>query len=172
MDLRKQLLKDHSKENTSLIVDHLLEHHHEVPELMHIFLHESYRLIQRAAWVVGDLARSKPELISPYIPQMIQNLKKPGIHDAAKRNTMRFLQEVEINEEDWGEALDIAMKFLESNEEAIAIKVFSMTVAFKIIKKIPELKDELKMTIEDQMPYGSAGFKNRGQKIITALNKL
>ena len=78
MDLRKQLLKDHSKENTSLIVDHLLEHHHEVPELMHIFLQESYRLIQRAAWVVGDLARSKPELISPYIPQMIQNLKKHG----------------------------------------------------------------------------------------------
>lgn len=172
MDLRKELLKDHSKENTSRIVSYMQEHADMVPELMDIFLNESYRLIQRSAWVVGDLARTNPDWIYPYIPQMLQNLKKSGIHDAAKRNTMRFLQEVEIEEENWGEALDISLKFLQSHDEAVAIKVFSMTVAYHIVKKIPELKNELMMIIEDQMPYGSAGFKNRGQKIVSALHRL
>jgi len=172
MDLRKQLLKEHSKENTVLIVSYIEDHPKKVEDLMNIFLNESYRLIQRSAWVVGDLGRSKPEWIKPYIPRMIQNLKKTDIHVAAKRNTMRYLEEIELEEEVWGDLLDIAMKFLSKNDESVAVKVFSMTVAYNIIKHIPELKDELRIVIEDQLPYGTAGFKNRGQKIISALNKL
>ncbi|MBO3697127.1 hypothetical protein [Roseivirga sp. E12] len=171
MDLRKQLLKEHSKENTAKIVSYIEGHPALVEELMDIFLNETYRLIQRSAWVVGDLGRSKPEWIRPYIPQMIENLKKPDIHVAARRNTMRYLQEVEIDEDDWGELLDIALKLLSKNDETIAVKVFSMTVAYNIVKHIPELKGELAILIEDQLPYGTAGFKSRGQKILSALNK-
>ncbi|OEK00960.1 hypothetical protein BFP97_05300 [Roseivirga sp. 4D4] len=172
MDLRKQLLKEHSKENTALIVSYIEAHPGKVDDLMDIFLNESYRLIQRSAWVVGDLGRSRPDWIKPYTPQMIQNLKNPDVHVAAKRNTMRYLQEIELEEDVWGDLLDIAMKFLSKNDETVAVKVFSMTVAYNIIKNIPELKDELRIVIEDQLPYGTAGFKNRGQKIISALNKL
>ncbi len=172
MELRKQLLKEHSKENTNIIVSHILDNPALVDELMDIFLNESYRLIQRSAWVVGEVGRASPQLIKPFIPQMIANLKKEDIHVAAKRNTMRFFQEVEINEEYWGELLDVALTFLGSNEEPVAVKVFSMTVAYHIVKQVPELKEELTIIIEDQLPYGSAGFKNRGQKIISALNKL
>ncbi len=172
MDLRKQLLKEHSKENTAKIVGHIQENPHLVVELMDIFLNESYRLIQRSAWVVGDLGRSNPELIRPYTGQMIVNLKRSEIHVAARRNTMRYLQEVNVDEAYWGDLLDISLKFLARNDETIAVKVFSMTVAYNIVKEVPELKDELSILIEDQLPYGTAGFKSRGQKIISALNKL
>lgn len=172
MDLRKQLLKEHSKENTALIVSHIQLNPSLIPEIMDIFLNESYRLVQRAAWVVGDLGRTNPEGIKPYIPQMIENLKKPGLHDSLKRNTMRYLQEVEIEEAYWGELLEIAMNFLGSIDEAVAIKAFSMTVAYNIIKHVPELKDELRIIIEDQLPYGTPGIKSRGKKILSALNKL
>lgn len=171
MDLRKQLLKEHSKENTAQIVAYIEQNPLLVKELMHIFLNETYRLIQRSAWVVGDLGRSKPEWIKPYIPKMIQNLKRSDIHVAVRRNTMRYLQEVEVDEENWGELLDIALKLLSKNDETIAVKVFSMSVAYNIVKHIPELKGELAILIEDQLPYGTAGFKSRGQKILSALNK-
>lgn len=172
MELRKQLLKEHSKENTSLIVSFIQNNPESVHDLMDIFLNESYRLIQRSSWVVGDLGRAMPGLIYPFIPQMIENLKKPGLHVASKRNTMRFLQEVEIEEAQWGELLEIALNFLSSHEETIAVKVFSMSVAYNIVRQVPELKEELQIIIEDQLPYGTSGFKNRGQKIISALNKL
>lgn len=172
MDLRKQLLKEHAKENTALIVSFVRANPDQVPEIMNIFLNESYRLVQRAAWVVGDLGRSNPDLIRPYIPEMIENLKKPGLHDSLKRNTMRYLQEVDVEEEHWGELLEIAMNFIASNDVAVAIKAFSMTVAYNIIKHVPELKDELRIIIEDQLPYGTPGIKSRGQKILSALNKL
>jgi len=33
-----------------------------------------------------------------------------------------------------------------------------MTVLLNIVKKEPDLKKELKILIEDQLPYASAGF--------------
>jgi hypothetical protein len=56
--------------------------------------------------------------------------------------------------------------------DPIAIKVFSMTVLFNISKNVPEFRDELAIIIEDQMPYGSAGFKSRGKKTLKGLSKL
>jgi len=172
MDLRKQLLTDHSKENTTRIVEYIGNDLERCEALMKLFLYGEYRVIQRAAWVVGDLARLYPENVMPYLPKMVENLKQPGIHVAAKRNTVRFFQEIEIPEDLWGDVADICFKFLESSEEPVAVKVFSMTVLLGIVKKVPELKDELKYLIEDQLPYGSTGFKNRGKKTLKALDKI
>ncbi|MFY0594576.1 hypothetical protein [Roseivirga sp.] len=172
MDIRKQLLKEHSKKNTALIVSFIESNPDQIVELMDIFINERYRLVQRSAWVVGDLGRSRPELIQPYIPLLIENLKKEGLHDAPKRNTMRFLQETKIDEVHWGELYDIAMQFLESKDEAVAVKAFSMTVAYNIVKNVPELKNELALVVEDLLPYGTPGIKSKGQKILSALHKL
>ena len=172
MDLRKQLLTDHSKENTTLIVEYIGNDRERCDRLMKLFLYGEYRVIQRAAWVVGDLARLYPDLVTPYLPAMVENLKKPDLHVAAKRNTVRFFQEIALPEELWGDVADVCFKFLESGEEPVAVKVFSMTVLLGIVKKVPELKDELKYLIEDQLPYGTSGFKNRGLKTLKALDKI
>ncbi len=172
MDLRKQLLTTHSKENTTLIVNYIGADRERFDKLMKLFLYDEYRVIQRAAWAVGDVTRIHPEVAMPYLPEMVENLKKPDIHDAAKRNTLRFLQEIEIPEPLWGELAELCFNFLTSMEEAVAIKVFSMTVLLGIVKQVPELKDELRYAIEDQLPYGSAGFKNRGLKTLNALEKI
>lgn len=172
MDVRKQLLFEHTKDNTNLIVAHIGDNQKSFDQLMKLFLANEYRVTQRAAWVVGELARIYPALIVPYYKGLILNLRKPGLHDAVKRNTLKILQDLEIPERLWGEAADISFNFLLSKEEPIAIKVFSMTVLFNISKHVPEFRDELAIIIEDQMPYGSAGFKSRGKKTLKALNKM
>lgn len=172
MDLRKQLLTTHSKENTTLIANYIGANRERFDKLMKLFLYDEYRVIQRAAWVVGDVSRLHPEIVMPYLPEMVENLKKPDLQDASKRNTLRFLQEIEVPEEHWGDLAELCFNFLTSIEEAVAIKVFSMTVLLGIVKNVPELKDELKYAIEDQLPYGSAGFKSRGKKTLKALEKV
>lgn len=172
MDIRKQLLTTHSKENTTLIVKYIGASRERFDELMKLFLYGEYRVIQRAAWVLGDVARLHPQMAMAYLPEMVENLKKPDLHDASKRNTLRFLQEIEVPEAHWGELAEICFNCLTSMEEAIAIKVFAMTVLLGIVKKVPELKDELRYAIEDQLPYGSAGFKSRGKKVLKALEKI
>ncbi|MCE7991785.1 MAG: hypothetical protein HEP71_07390 [Roseivirga sp.] len=172
MDLRKQLLTTHSKENTTLIANYIGSDRERFDKLMKLFLYDEYRVIQRAAWVVGDVSRLHPEIVMPYLPEMVENLKKPDIHDASKRNTLRFLQEIEVPEAHWGDLAELCFNYLTSIEEPVAIKVFSMTVLLGIVKKVPELKDELKYAIEDQLPYGSAGFKSRGKKTLKVLEKV
>ncbi len=172
MDIRKQLLSDHSKSNTDEIVFHIMENPERLIELMDLFFNGDSLIKQRSAWVIGDLGRAEPQLIAPFHAQMIAHLKTPKIHDAVKRNTIRYLSEIELAEDLWGEAYDLAFKTLSSNNEKVAIKVFSMTLALNIVKKIPELKEELRYIIEEQMPFGTSGFKNRGAKTLIALSKL
>ena len=171
MNILNLLNKEHSKDNTIEIVNYVKDDDERLNELMNIFLTGEWVLVQRAAWVVGNLAE-KTRLIDPYMPQLINNLKRQGIHDAVKRNTVRAWQFMEIPEDYLGEVAEVCFNYLGSQKEPIAVKVFSMVVLNNIVKKVPELKDELKFLIEEQLPYGSSGFKNRGKKVLSELEKL
>ena len=89
-----------------------------------------------------------------------------------KRNVLRVLQFQNVDESLWGELYDVCIRFLEDNNEPVAVKVFSMSTAYNIVKQVPELKNELMGAIEQINTEGSAGEKNRGQKILNALSKL
>ncbi|MEQ8924790.1 MAG: hypothetical protein RLO81_03190 [Fulvivirga sp.] len=168
MDIKKELLKEHSKDQAEYIAAHIVTDKSKFKELMNLFLGDHYRTSQRAAWVVSKCHDNNPELIKPYLKEMIKNLGK-GQHVAVKRNTLRILQDIEIPEPLWGITADVCFKVMESASEAIAVKVFGMTVLANICQHVPELKNELKLIIEDQMPYGSAGFQSRAKKVLKKL---
>ncbi|WP_420386922.1 hypothetical protein [Roseivirga sp.] len=172
MDVKSQLLKEQSKENRDLMTEYLLKHPEQMPELMEQFFSDQERLVQRSAWVVGTLGQRNKDLIAPYFGQMVSAVRKPKAHVALRRNVMRVLQFHDVDESLWGELYDVCIRFLEDKEEPVAVKVFAMSTAFRIVKHIPELKGELSAAIENILPEGTAGEKNRGQKILSALAKL
>ena len=101
----------------------------------------------------------------------MQHLKKSGLQDAVKRNSIRFMQQIELPEKHHGEIMDMCFNYLESPKESLAVKVFSMSVLGNLTKYYPEIKTELKLIIEDQLPHQSAGFKSRAKKILKDLSK-
>ncbi len=171
MDIKATLLKEHSKHNTLRVVAYIGNDKVRFKELIDVFMGDNMRATQGAAWALSFCCDHNSDLLSPYVEELILNLKN-DIPVAVKRNTVRILQLIEIPASFFGETVDICFKLLNSKEEPIAVKVFSMTVLFNIVKKVPELKEELKISIEDQLPYGSAGFKARGKKILLSLSKL
>ena len=168
MNLREELLKDHSKERIMKIVRYVGNDKKRFADLMNLFLENIERVSERAAWAVSYCAETHPELVVPYLEKLLDNLNQP-VHDAIKRNTIRTFQDIDIPEMLQGKAADICFKFLCDKDETIATKVFSMTVLHNLSKEHPDLKNELRMAIEEQMPYASAGFKSRGKKILKAL---
>lgn len=94
-------------------------------ELMQCFLSNEYRLAQRAAWSVSRAAQKHPELIKPYIKDLIAQLPRKEVHDAVIRNSVRILQQVEIPEALHGELMNNCFGFIESPSTPAAIKVFS-----------------------------------------------
>ena len=174
MDIRDQLLVEHSKQNTLAIAGYIGNNSERFSVLMDLFFNDpnKSRVVQRAAHVLSFCLDKHPDLITPHLEALIHNLKEDNVHVAVRRNTVRALQTITIPEELLGDTWNICFTYLSSAEEPIAVKAFSMTVLYNICKKLPELKEELQIVIEDQLPYGSSGFKNRAHKVLKGLTKL
>ncbi len=170
MDLENYIKNTLYKEHVSVIVDYIGSDTRQFGKLMDLFFSKDNRLAQRAAWVMSHCVDKNNNLIPPYITKLIRNLYVSN-NDAIKRNTLRILQYIEIPKPLWGEMLEKCFDYLESNNEAIAIRAFAMTVAYNISQHVPEIKPELKALIEEIIIYGSAGLKSRGNKTLKKLAK-
>jgi hypothetical protein len=169
MNLVKEVLKEHSKAQMMKIVHYVGANHKRFAELVTVFLNGPYRVTQRAAWPISNCVEQQPELVKPHLKKMIHFLAKEGEHDAVKRNILRFLQFVSIPKSLQGKTADLCFGFLSNTKEPVAIRVFAMTVLANLATQNPELKNEIIPIIEDQMPFGSAGFISRGRKILKEL---
>jgi hypothetical protein len=169
MNLPREILKANFKDQAVYVATTINGNEDLFAELMKLFFSEEARICQRAAWVMSHCVQHHPWQVIPYLEKMVNNLYRE-VGDATKRNTVRVMQYVDIPEKIWGETMEICFRFLTGNE-AVAIKAFSMTVLYNLSLKVPEINNELKVIIEDQMPYGSAGFKSRGKKILALLAK-
>lgn len=171
MDLRSAILAEHSKANTLMIKNWIGDQQDRFDELMHLFLHEEYRIVQRAAWIMSHSAEAHPHLIQPHLESLLSAMESPK-HDAVLRNGLKVLAEVELEEELLGKAATLAFDFLADPKSPVAIKVHSMQLLANICQVEPDLAGELRILIEDQWEEGTAGFKSRGKKILKQLDKI
>lgn len=172
MKLREEILKEHSKAQCTKIVKWVGSNQQRFDELFNLFLNDEYRVVQRAAWPVSYCVDAHPILISKHWKELVNNLKKPNIHDAVKRNSVRLMQDIALPETYHGEIMDICFTYLESPKEALAIKCFSMSVLANLAKCYPEIKTELKIIVEDQLPHQTPGFKSRAKTVLKQLDNL
>ncbi len=171
MKLAEEILKDHSKPHALKIADHACASRKNFKELMECFMSDDYRLAARAAWSVNWAARKKPEMVSPYIGNLVSVLEKKEVHDAVIRNSLRVLEDVELPEAYHGTLMNICFGFVEDPKTPNAIKAFSLTILERLMKIYPEIKQELKLIIEENWDHETPAFKSRGKKILKALSK-
>jgi len=169
MELRSEILKEHSKKQCDKIVQWVGNSQERFDELFHLFLHDEYRVIQRAAWPVSYAVIAYPHLIRDHFPALIKKINEPGVHDAVKRNGIRLLQGIDIPEIYQGDVMDTCFRLLAAPTEAVAIKAFCITVLGKLAKRYPAILTELKILIEDQLPHQSAAFRSRAKKLLREL---
>lgn len=171
MNFREKLALGHSKLFTNQIVNEINQHPEKMDELMQIFMEGPVQFTQRAAWAISVVAEKHPEFLLKYYDLFISLLNQPNKHNSINRNIVRALQYSDIPEKYEGQILDVSFRLMNSPNEPIAVKVFCMTVIFNLSKKYPDIKPELKMSVEQLLPEGSAGIKSRGKKILKALEK-
>lgn len=169
MDLRNQILIEHTKANCQLIIDWIGDDPARFNELFHLFLHDEYRVNQRASWPLSYCAIAHPELMKKNMGKLITNLQKPKLHNSIKRNTVRVLQSVDIPVKYEGIVMNICITYIEDPKEAVAVKAFSLSVLGKLAIKYPEIIPEIKLLIEDHTTFQIAGFKSRAKKVLKEL---
>lgn len=166
MDLKREIIKEHSKAMAHKIADYVGHDTRRFKVLFDVYLAGPYRVTQRAAYPMGVCVERYPDLILPHLSHALRFLHTPGIHQAVKRNTLRMLQFIEIPKRFHGQITSICFDYLQSRDEPVAVKAFSITVLAKIIHQEPDLLNELKIIIEDQLPYSSPAFVFRARKLL------
>src|SRR3954467_14755919 len=119
MNLRDEILAEHSKEQARRIVAWIGTDKSRFAELMRLFLADVYRVPQRAGWPLGDAVKLHPELIQPYFPQLLKQIERDDVHVAVKRNIVRLLQFVEIPKRYAGRFFDVCYGLLDDPKEPV-----------------------------------------------------
>ena len=169
MNLRNEILQEHSQKQAIKIADYACLSKKNFHELMQCFMDNEYRLAQRAAWSVNWAAKKKPEMIRPYIKDLVAQLQRKDVHNAVIRNSVRILEQIEIPEKFHGEVMNACLGFIETPATPAAIKAFSLTTLFNLSKKYPGICPELKLIIEERWETETAAFRSRGKKILGML---
>lgn len=170
MNLKQELQREYSSVNSKRLAAYIRAHENKTSELMALYSGNDQELAKRASWVLQHLHNLAPERCDSFQNQIIKTLKKAPIHDSVKRSGLRTLADQSIEEDNLGEVAEMCFDFLNSMHEAVAVKVHAMEILKNIVKRIPELKEELLFSIEEQVPFQSSGFKNRAKKILHFLN--
>ena len=169
--LSYEILQEHSKAQTMRIVHRIGDDQTTFDELIGLVLCNETKVAQRAAWVMSYCVEHHPQLALPHLENLVKNLRNKHIHDAMKRNTAKILEFLPVPEALIGEAVDILFQFVADPKETVAVRVFSMSALFNLCKNEPDLLEELRLTIEDLMPHGTAGLRSRGKKVLKAIQK-
>jgi hypothetical protein len=169
MNLKDAALKEHSKIQCNRIVKYIGNNPKRFSDLVNVFLEGPYRVTQRIAWPLSYCVEENTTLIHPHLSRILKYVQQSGVHDSVKRNVIRLLQFIDIPKKQQGVVADICFKFFNNKKEPIAVRAFSMTVLANLAKEITELKNELIPLIEDELPFGSAGFVSRGRKVLKEL---
>ncbi|MEO6456072.1 MAG: hypothetical protein ABIN97_18470 [Ginsengibacter sp.] len=107
MNLREEILEEHSKAQCNKIVQWIGCDQKRFDELFELFLNDEYRVTQRAGWPLSYSAIAHPGFMNKNLKKLIENLKKPALHNAIKRNSVRLLQHVTIPKKYHGEVMEI-----------------------------------------------------------------
>ena len=167
-DIKAEILLSYSKANTVRVAELIDRDENLFRKLFNIYADmNDLDLAKRAAWVLGHSIRLHPYLINPYINKLIKLICKSSQHDAIKRNGLKALELTSIPEKYYGKIADMCFRIISSGKEAIAIKAYSIGILDKIGEEIPEIRQELKLILQDLMPYESAGFQSRARKVLS-----
>ena len=156
MDIRSALIKEHSKTTTEKIARTIEKKPEQFKELMSVLLGKDYVLAQRAAWAFNYTVERSPELLTPYLKDIILKLDTKDAHPAVYRNILRVLQDYPVPEKYHSLLLDQSFKRLTDATQDPAIRAFAMSCAANICKHYPELKRELLLLINGLLDYPQA----------------
>jgi 8-oxo-dGTP diphosphatase len=132
------------------------------------------KLAFRASWTLTKVCDKFPEIIYPYLSQIVETLDKIG-NESTLRSFLRIISLTnpeKIESRQHGKLADFCFTMLNSGLSAIAVKAYSMEILFRLSLIYPEFANELSASIRIQMEDASAGITSRGRMIMRKLSEM
>jgi hypothetical protein len=166
----KDLLFDSSRRTADIAVGLIGDNPEIFKKFLDFALSDKGPYAMRAARVVQLSSHHHPELVRPYLKEIIHKLPYFK-NDGLRRGLFKILTErsLDLDEESFGILADTTFNCLNNPAEKPAMKVYSMEILFRISEFYPEIKPELISILEDQMPRSTVAVKSAGKKLLRKL---
>ena len=171
MNLREELLREHSARQTRNLTDYACAHPSSLAELLQLFWYGTERERQLAADVLGWVGERRPKWLVPHLPGLLAAAQPgTGQHPAVRRAVARVLQYVLVPAEWQALAFDTCLAMLRNPTEPVAIRAYALTAAARLAAPFPELKAELTASIEFVLSTtASAALHSRAARALPEL---
>ena len=154
-----------SKETIDELIDYVCVSRDRFDGLFKLFYSSQGRVRLQSAWTLSYCAERYPDWMTPQIGKLIRLMESSDEPVGVRRSVMRMLQFATIPKKLHGRAVNVCFARLTDQGEKVAVKVFAMTVCAQVARSNAEIARELALVLEDQLPYGTAGFRSRSPKL-------
>lgn len=172
MPVKDILQIDSSRKVADIATFEILENPFEMKELVTIILQDVYPLSMRAARILYIIQPLNQSIVEPYMPELIERLPELKV-EGARRGILRVLTEMlnETHENYFGLLLHYCFEVLLNPAEKIAIRALSADVLYIISKYYPDIRQELKVTLDQIMEYEKAALLAKARIILKKIAK-
>ncbi len=170
MTLSELILSEYNKVHAELVADYVIMNPHLVQEMVGIVYMQEEPLSRRGAWSLRILSQKRVDLVEPMVPEIIDRIRELTDVPVLKL-VLAVLVETEIPEEYQGEILQFTSEVLTNTNSSIASLIYSMDIFYKLSLNESDLLNELRFMLEQILPYGSPGVKNKCGKLIRKITK-
>lgn len=170
MTLSELILSEYNRVHADLVADYVIQNPGLLPEMLELVFKLEEPLSRRAAWSLRIVSQKKVGIVEPMVPRIINQIREVNDIPVLKL-VLAVLVETEIPEEYHGEVLQFTSEVLIDSNSSIACLIYSMDIFYKLSLKEPDLLNELRLMLEQIIPYGSPGVKNKCGRLIRKITK-
>jgi len=126
------------------------------------------KIATRFLLLLSDVGQVNPEKLHQYLPTLLE-MRGQIKHANIDASFPGFWLIAGVPEQNESKAIELLFEWLQSPKTTVTSKSRSMFVLLKLTNKYPELKNELKLCLEDQMNKHTKSFSKRVEKLISKL---
>ena len=146
----------------------IIEEHIDIKQLAPLLRCEG-KTATRFLWLLSDVGILNPERLRAELPFLLELCEREA--PAYTISFASYWHYAGVPVENESKAIDLLFQWLLSAGVSVTMKSRALWVLQKLAGKYPELRNELKLCLEEQMDKYSIEFKKRAGKILLELEE-
>lgn len=152
------------------MISFLKTHPEHFEEALQLAISDKQPYSWRAAFLLWGCIDDNDVRIKKHVKTIIDSIK--GKEDGHQRELLKILYKMKISDKYEGQIFDICMSLWEQISKAPSVRMNALKFIVKIVKKHPELVEEIRFITQDQYFEAlSPGAKKSFKKIINEVIK-
>lgn len=161
-------LKTSTMEDRQAWVKQIVDEGIDIKELANVFLFSSEEYALQFSWLLSDIGNYKPKVLHRILPYLFAKRENTTIKNF-QYQFVKYWSIAGIPKENEAEAINLLFKWLCDSNTNVSTKAHAMLNLYELSKNYPDIKNELKTSIENQLDKTSISFRKKATKILPLL---